>query len=126
MEHLDTATQVANWFDAFLKHGSIISVLLSLLFGWGLSVFLSYPIHKNVADPGMATFYSRLACVCGSFLVTLLTWPNEFRLAWALTMGVVSPLLGLVVLALLGKWKPDLVADVLSMKKSSDKPKDSV
>ncbi len=119
MEHLDTATQVANWFDAFLKHGSIISVLLSLLFGWGFAIFASFPIHRAVNDPELATFYARCACVLGSILITAITWPNEYRLAWALTMGVVSPLLGLFVLWLLGKWKPDLVANVLAMKKSA-------
>lgn len=114
---LETATEVANWFDAFLKHGSIISVLLSLAFGWGLSVFLSFPIHRAVLDDELATFYARCACVTGSFLITAGTWPNEFRWSWAATMAVLSPLLGMLALHYVGKWAPDLAANFLSMKK---------
>lgn len=117
MEHLDTATQVANWFDAFLKHGSIVSVLLSLAFGWCFAVFMSFPIHRAVIDVELATFYARAVCVTGSFLITLITWPNEWRLAWALTMGMASPLIGLLALTLISKWKPEFAATVLSMKK---------
>jgi hypothetical protein len=114
--NIDTVT---NGFNSFLQHGSAVSVLLSLGFGWGFAILASYPIHWNVSDDERATYYSRCTAVAGSFVITLLTWPNDFRLAWALTMGVLSPLLGLVVLALLGKWKPDLVANVLSMKKTT-------
>lgn len=119
MQHLDTATNIANWFDAFLKHGSIVSVLLSLAFGWCFAIFMSFPIHRKVSDDELATFYARAVCVVGSFLITLITWPNEWRLAWALTMGMASPLLGLLALSIIGKWKPDFVANVLSMKKVS-------
>lgn len=117
--NFDQVDQAANWFEAFLRHGSIISVLLSLFFGWGLSIFLSFPIHRSVKDDELATFYARCACVVGSFLITAGTWPNEFRWSWALAMGVMSPLLGLLVLAILSKWKPEIVANVLSMKKVS-------
>jgi hypothetical protein len=121
MPDLNTATEVAHWFDAFLKHGSMISVLLSLLFGWGLSIFLSFPIHWNVSKPEQATFYARCVCVVGSFAVTAATWPNEFRWAWAGTMGVMSPLLGLVALWILEKRAPSLHA-YLTMKKPKESP----
>lgn len=118
MPELDTATQVATWFDSFLKHGSIISVLLSLLFGWGLAVTASFPIHWTVPQPERATFYSRLVCIVGSFAITAMTWPNEFRWAWAGTMGVMSPLLGLAALWILQKRAPGLHAH-LTMKKET-------
>lgn len=116
MEHLDKATAVATWFDSFLKHGSSISILLSLFFGWGFSILMSFPIHRKTQDAELATFYARVCCVVGSFLITAITWTNDFRWAWAATMGVLSPLIGLLVLLLLKKWKPDLY-EALSMKK---------
>jgi hypothetical protein len=121
MEHLDTATSVATWFDAFLKHGSIVSVLLSLFCGWGAAITASFPIHRIVKDDDLATFYARLTCMGFSFLITAGTWPNEWRWAWALTMCVMSPILGLLALSLLKKWKPDL-ADNMSMKKVTHTP----
>lgn len=124
MESLDTATSIANWFDAFLKHGSIVSVLLSLAFGWSFAIFASFPIHRFVKEDDLATFWARTACVFGSFLITLITWPNDWRLAWALTMGMASPLLGLLVLSIARKWKPELVANVFSMKKTTADPTD--
>lgn len=120
-ETLDTATQVANWFDAFLKHGSTVSVLLSLFTGWGASITASFPIHWWVKDDQKATFAARLVCIAFSFGVTAGTWPNEFRWSWALAMGVMSPILGLIALALLKKWKPDL-AETLAMKKKTTPP----
>lgn len=120
-ETLDTVSHAASWFDAFLKHGSAISVLLSLFFGWGLAVLLSFPIHWHVAQPERATFYARVVCVLGSFAITAGTWPNEFRWAWAGAMGVMSPLLGLVALWLLEKRAPGLHA-YLTMKKPKDTP----
>lgn len=119
--HLDTATSIATWFDAFLKHGSIVSVLLSLAFGWGLSIFLSFPIHRAVNDDELATFYARCACVVGSFAVTAATWPNEWRWSWAGTMGVLSPLAGLIAIHFISKWWPDFATNVLSMKKVTPK-----
>jgi hypothetical protein len=119
MEHLDTATKVANWLDDFLQHGSIVSILLSLFFGWGAAVIASFPIHWNVKEAERATFYSRLVCIVGSFLITGFTWPNEFRWAWAGTMGVMSPLLGLVALWVLERYAPTLHA-YLTMKKPKD------
>lgn len=118
MEHLDTATKAASWFDEFIKHGSAISVLLSLFFGWGAAIFASFPIHWSVKDAERATFYARAVAVFGSFLITAWTWPNDFRWAWAGTMGVMSPLLGLVVLWQLKKRAPEL-HEFLTMKKDS-------
>lgn len=106
----------ASWLEAFLKHGSSVSILLSLLFGWGFSILMSFPVHRKVKDAELATFYARLICVLGSFFITAFTWPNEFRWAWAATMGVMSPFVGLLVLLLLKRWKPDLY-EVLAMKK---------
>jgi hypothetical protein len=118
-DQLDTATKAATWFEAFIQHGSVVSVLLSLAFGWGLAVLLSFPIHWNVKEPERATFYARIVCVVGSFAITAGTWPNEFRWAWAGTMGVISPLLGLVALWILEKRAPSLHA-YLTMKKPKD------
>lgn len=116
MENLDTATRAATWFEQFLQHGSAISVLLSLFFGWGAAIIASFPIHWNVKEAERATFYSRLVAIAGSFLITAATWPNEFRWAWAATMGVMSPLIGLVVLWQLQKRAPEL-HKYLTMKK---------
>ncbi len=116
MNGLDQATGAAGWFEAFIKHGSTVSVLLSLFFGWGASIIASFPIHWRVKDPERATFYARLVAIFGSFLITLFTWPNEFRVAWACTMGVMSPLLGLVFLWVLSKRAPGLHS-YLTMKK---------
>lgn len=121
MEHLDTATKVATWFDSFLQHGSIVSVLLSLFFGWGAAITASFPIHWRVKDDEKATFFARLVCIGCSFGVTAGTWPNEFRWSWALAMGVMSPIIGLIVLWFLKKWKPDL-AETLAMKKVTQAP----
>jgi hypothetical protein len=121
-ESLDAATQAANWFQNFLKHGSAVSFLLSLMFGWGLSVIASFPIHWNVKDAERATFYARLVCIVGSFAITAATWPNEFRWAWAGTMGVMSPLLGLVVLWQLEKRAPGLHAYLTMKKPKGDTP----
>lgn len=118
-EQLDAVSNAANWFDAFLEHGSFVSVALSLLFGWGLSVFLSFPIHWHVKDAERATFYARAVCVVGSFAVTAGTWPNEFRWAWAGTMGVMSPVVGFGVLWILHKRAPGLHA-YLTMKKPKE------
>lgn len=118
MEHLDKATAAATWFDQFVQHGSAISVLLSLIFGWGLALFLSFPIHRYVKDNELATFWARTACVLGSFAVTAGTWPNEYRWAWAGAMGVLSPLLGFVALWRLKSWAPNLY-EFLAMKKST-------
>src|SRR4051812_38740211 len=95
----------ASWFDSFLKHGSAISVLLALIFGWCLALLLRFPLHKLLADDDTSTYVARVCCVVGSFAITYITWPNDFRLAWALTMGVASPVLGLVAIVILGKWK---------------------
>ena len=116
-EVLDAATTTATWFDAFLKHGSIVSVLLSLLFGWGFAIFMSFPIHRAIADDELATWCARAVCVLGSFLLTAATWPNEWRWSWALTMGVVSPVLGWVLLKWIGRKYPDFAGEILSMKK---------
>jgi len=118
VEHLDKATAAANWFDAFIKHGSAVSVLLSLAFGWGLSIFLSFPIHRLVKDDELATFYARVFCVLGSFFITAATWPNDFRWSWAFAMSVLSPLIGLIVLLRLKRWPPELY-EMIAMKKAT-------
>lgn len=113
---LEHANQAAGWFEQFIKHGSAVSCLLSLGFGWGLALLLSYPIHWKVKDADLATYIARIVAVAGSFLVTLGTWPNEYRLAWAGFMGVASPLLGLAALAIL-KGRAPKVYEQLSMRK---------
>jgi hypothetical protein len=107
-EQLQAASSAAGWFEAFVKHGSVVSCLLSLLFGWCLSVFLRFPIHKLIEPDDWATFAAQSSCVGGSFIITFITWPNEYRLAWALAMGVASPVLGLVALWALARWAPTL------------------
>lgn len=120
---LDLLSAFGSFLDGFLEHGSAVSMLLSLGVGWGAAIAASFPIHRVVADDALATYYSRLVAIGGSFFITLFTWPNEWRVAWALFMAVMNPILGLIALHYLSRWKPD-IAEQLSMKKTT-KPSNS-
>lgn len=118
METLDKIDHFGAWFDAFLKHGSLVSLMLAILGGWFVAITAKFPIHKGIADDGWATWLTRLTCIIASALLTLWTWPEHDPGAWAVVAGAGSPILWGIFMAAL-KWARPTWFDALKLKRVS-------
>jgi hypothetical protein len=114
MEHLDTATATANWFEAFIKHASVMSIVLALLGSWFATGFFKIPI-RWMARRERQTFYIRGLDIAIAFGICAWTWPNDWRFVWAFVVGFGSPWIYWPVAALVCRFVPSL-KPVLSLR----------
>jgi hypothetical protein len=102
--NLDQVDQAANWFEAFLRHTSVISIVLSLVGSWCATLVVRFPIRMLIA-PRWQAWLIRTLDVMIAFLICLLTWPNSWGLAWAITVGCASPVIySFLCFLLIAKW----------------------
>jgi hypothetical protein len=79
MEHLDKATAAANWFEAFIQHASVMSILLALVGSWCATAAFKMPIRALIA-PAWQGWTIRMFDVVVALAICAATWPNDWRL----------------------------------------------
>jgi hypothetical protein len=103
MEHLDKATAAANWFEAFIRHASVMSILLALVGSWCATAAFKMPIRALIA-PAWQGWTIRMFDVVVALAICAATWPNDWRFVWAFVIGFASPI-AYFLLAALACWK---------------------
>lgn len=122
MEHLDKATAAATWFESFIQHASVMSIVLSLLGSWFATAFFKIPI-RWWSEPARHAFYIRAVDIAVAFALCLITWPNEWGFVWAFVIGFGSPVI-YWLLASAVCWKFPKLKPFLSLRElaSDDSP----
>jgi hypothetical protein len=91
MTMLDQAREGIGFFEELLKHASVLCILLSILGSWCVTQLFKFPIHELVPRARWASWWTRFFCAVVAGVIAFFTWPNEWRLAWALFLGSASP-----------------------------------
>ena len=118
-EHLDQATAAATWFEAFIQHASVMSILLAILGSWAATALFKIPLRILFAGR-WSVFVIRLFDAGVAFAICAATWPNDWRWVWAFVVGVGSPGVYWLLAALLcWKW-PSLKPYVALRELASD------
>lgn len=126
METLDKIDHFGTWFDAFLKHGSLVSLLLAIIGGWFVAIGLKFPIHEFAKDDRWATWLTRTLCVVAAAALTFWTWPQNDPGAWAIVAGFGSPIFQFVLIMLVKLWKPSWYETLLLKRVTFSNPDDEV
>lgn len=114
-------TTYAGWFEAFIKNASATALVCSIVFGWGFTMLVRFPLHQLIENDAWATWWTRFLCVVSSIFMALIFWPVaplKIRIGWALTIGVISPLIWWLLLRGIAVWRPTL-AEGLQLKRIS-------
>jgi hypothetical protein len=114
MEHLDKATAAANWFEAFIQHASVMSILLALVGSWCATAAFKMPIRALIA-PAWQGWTIRMFDVVVALAICAATWPNDWRFVWAFVIGFASPIV-YFLLAALACWKFPALKPYLSLR----------
>ncbi len=109
METLDKATTFATWFKEFIQHAELMSIVLALVCSWGFALWARFPFRQKLATAWVAWALWTVEIVVAGFICGIL-WPApeaNWKLAWALTVGVSSPLMFVMLAWVVGwKWPP--------------------
>lgn len=114
MEHLDKATAAANWFEAFIRHASVMSILLALIGSWCATAAFKKPIRALIPVEWQS-WSIRTFEVLVAMAIVARTWPNSWRLDWAFVIGFASPVIYFLLASLLC-WKFPSLKPYLSLR----------
>lgn len=109
---MDTLKSAVAFFEDFLTHAHLVSILIGLLLAIGFTQWAKYPLRRLADDRGwqIATFkfLTRTTALLAGTAGTWLTWPQagKFAVLWGLVTGFCSPLVYTGAVRALGHFWP--------------------
>lgn len=105
-----------SFLDQLLAHASALSIVLAMLGSWAFTQWAKFLVQR-FATPVWHAWLTRTICATAAFNIALFTWPNDWKVVWAFTLGFGSPIAfhwALIVLY----WKFPSLRDKLSAQRA--------
>jgi hypothetical protein len=91
------------------QSGAATALIFAFVLGLGLAMAAKVPAHELIERDRIANWVVYMTCIAGAFVACWLLWPEgpwRWRLGLSLSIAFASPLVWIVIVALVGLIRP--------------------
>jgi hypothetical protein len=127
-QHTQQVTEGLDLFNQLTQSGAATALIFALVLGLGVAMFAKVPAHELIEKDRIANWVVYSTCILGAFIACWLLWPEgpwRWRLALSLSIAFGTPLMWIVIVAIVGLIRPQW-AKALSLHRINfvDEPED--
>jgi hypothetical protein len=108
-QQITQARQGFDFFNQLTQQGASTALIVAMILSLGFSMAMKVTLHVFSVRDLVANWAVYMTCIFGGLLASLLLWPPgnwRHTIAWSLGIAFATPLLWMLIVALVGLFRP--------------------